>query len=284
MWILLSILTAVTFALSNTYAKALSGKAHTYVLTWAMMTLSLPWTLLILWGQGIPEIGDAFLRAALISVVVNVIAVTLQVKALSLSPLSLTVPFLAFTPLFMLFTGWLVLGETPDAKGLTGILLITSGAYAINLDKIKGGVLQPIKAIAAEKGSLLMLLVALIWSISAVYDKVATIESSPAFYASFFSAAYGLIYLPLLATGLRKRPIEKNVVPRLFLLGIIFAVMIMCQMTAIQMALASYVVAIKRAGMLVSVILGYFIFRERDLRVRLVGAALMTLGVVVLAL
>lgn len=284
MWIILSVATAVTFALSSSYAKTLSDRAHTYVLTWSMMTLSLPWTLLVVWRQGIPEIGDRFLFAAMFSVITNLVAVTMQVRALSISPLSLTVPFLAFTPLFMLLTSWIVLREMPNAQGVAGILLIAVGAYAINLDKIRGGVLAPIKAITREPGSRLMLIVALIWSVSAAYDKVATVNSSPAFYSSFFSIAYGLLYIPLLVIGLRKMPLPRGTTPRLFLLGFVFAVMIMAQMTAVQMTLASYVIAIKRTGMVVGVALGYYVFKERNLRFRLIGAALMSAGVVVIAL
>jgi len=167
----------------------------------------------------------------------------MQVRALSISPLSLTIPFLAFTPLFMLLTGWVVLREVPNAQGVAGILLIVAGAYAINIDKIRGGVLAPFKAIAREPGSRLMLIVAFIWSISSVYDKVATVNSSPAFYSSFFSVVYGLIYIPLLVIGLRKMPLSRGTTPRLFLLGFVFAVMIMAQMMAIEMTLASYVIA-----------------------------------------
>ncbi len=284
MWIILSVVTAITFALSSSYTKALSDRAHTYVLTWSLMTLSLPWTLLVVWYEGVPEIGEGFLFAALLSVVTNLVAVTMQVRALSISPLSLTVPFLAFTPLFMLLTGWVVLREAPNPQGLAGILLIVAGAYAINLDKIRGGILAPIKAITREPGSRLMLIVAFIWSISSVYDKVATVNSSPAFYSSFFSVVYGVLYIPLLVVGLRKMPLPRGTTPRLFLLGFVFAVMIMAQMMAIEMTLASYVIAIKRTGMVMGVVLGYYLFKERNLRFRLVGAALMSAGVVVIAL
>lgn len=271
------------FAASNSYAKAMSGRAHVYVITWAMITLSAPWSALVLLRQGLPPVGDEFLRAALISVAVNIVGVTLQVKALSLSPLSLTVPFLAFTPLFMLLPSWVILGERPDATGLAGILLIVAGGYSIHLNKIKGGLMAPLKAIVSERGSLLMLLVAAIWSVSAVYDKVATVASSPAFYTTFFSLAFGTIYLPLAIFGLRRRGMDPGTMPRLCLLGFFAAAMILSQFAAIELTVASYVIAVKRAGMVLSVVFGYFFFREKHLRARLAGAALMTLGVALLS-
>jgi drug/metabolite transporter (DMT)-like permease len=283
LWLPMAIVTAVGFAASNSYAKAMSHRAHVFVVTWGMITLCAPWSAIVLARQGIPPIGDDFLRAALISVTVNMVGVSLQVRALSLSPLSLTVPFLAFTPLFMLLPSWIILRERPDPLGLAGILLIVAGGYSMHLDKIRGGLLAPIKAIASERGSLLMLLVAAIWSVSAVFDKVATVESSPAFYTTFFSLSFGVLYLPFLVFGLRRKSVAAGTAPRLALLGFFAAVMILSQFAAIELTVASYVIAVKRAGMVLSVVFGYFFFREKHLRARLAGSVLMTLGVALLS-
>ena len=215
MWVPLSIMTAVAFAASGSYAKALARRTHIFVVSWSLIVLSLPWALALLARQGMPEVGDRFLAAALLGVTLNMVAVTLQVKALSVSPLSVTVPFLAFTPLFMLGTSAIVLREVPDAKGLAGIILVVLGAYTIHLDRIGGGLLEPFRAIARERGSVLMLVVAFIWSWTAVYDKVAVLASSPTFYTAFFSVAFGVLYAPLLVFGLRRTRPDPAVIPRL---------------------------------------------------------------------
>jgi drug/metabolite transporter (DMT)-like permease len=276
--------TAIGFASAGSYAKALSNRTHVYVVTWAFIALSAPWTALALMRQGMPPLGDEFLRAALISVAVNMVGTTLHVKALTLSPLSLTMPFLAFTPLFMLVPSWVVLGERPSALGFAGIVLIVSGGYAMHLDKIRGGFLAPLRAIASEKGSLLMLVVAAIWSISAVFDKVATVASSPAFYTTFFSLAFALAYAPFFVFGMKKGAPDLATWPRLLLLGLFTAIMILSQFTALEMTVASYVIAIKRAGMVLAVVFGHFFFKEKHLRERLAGALLMTAGVILLSL
>ncbi|MBD3348582.1 MAG: EamA family transporter [Candidatus Eisenbacteria bacterium] len=284
MWIALAIVTALGFAATNSYAKTLSRSAHIFTVTWAMMLFSLPWALLMLGLRGMPAIEDGFYLAALGSVTLNMVAVTLQVKALSISPLSVTVPFLSLTPLFMLLTSVIVLGETPDTKGLLGIILIVIGGYTIHLEKMRGGFLAPLKAIGSEKGSVMMLLVAFLWSWTAAFDKVAVLRSSPAFYTAFFSVAFGVLYLPVLVVGLRKKSLPGPIVPRLFLLGAFSAAMILSQMSAIELTVASYVIAIKRAGAVVAVLLGYLFHRERHLAPRIAGAVLMTLGVVLISL
>jgi drug/metabolite transporter (DMT)-like permease len=279
MWIPLSIVTALGFAASNSHAKALARSSHVYTVTWAMMTLALPWALIMLWRQGVPQVEDGFFAAALGSVALNMVAVTLQVRALSVAPLSLTVPFLGLTPLFMLVTSAVVLGEAPDVKGFAGIVLVSAGAYTIYLDRISGGVLAPLKAVGKERGTRMMLITAFIWSWAATLDKLAVLHSSPAYYTAFFSVAFGVLYLPFLVVGLRRRPVTAPTVPRLFLLGGLSAAMILAQMSAIELTLASYVIAIKRAGAVVAVLLGSLIFKEEHLRARLLGAALMTAGV-----
>ena len=163
-------------------------------------------------------------------------------------------------------------------------MLIVTGGYAMHIDKVRGGFLAPLRAIASEKGSLMMLAVSAIWSISAVHDKVATVESSPAFYTTFFSLAFALAYAPFLAFGMRKRAPDLATWPRLLLLGLFTAVMILSQFAALEMTVASYVIAVKRAGMVLSVVFGYFFFKEKHLRARLTGAMLMTAGVMVLSL
>ncbi len=288
MWLSLSIVTAITFALSSSYAKALTKRVHIFVLTWAMMVLGLPVSAAVLAAQGVPEVGDGFMKAAVISIVLNTVSATISIQAVRLSPLSLTMPFLAFTPIFMLGTSALILGEYPDAKGLAGIILVALGAYAINLEKIRGGFLAPIKAIIRERGSILMILTAFIWSFTAVYDKVASVESSTAYYTTFFGIGFAVLYLPALVIGLRKtrnvRGETPRLWPRLFLLGLLSVIMILAQFTAIQLTVASYVIAIKRSGLVLSVVLGYFVFGEKHMRARLAGALLMTIGVVLISL
>lgn len=283
-WVALAIITAVGFAASNSYAKALSTRTHIFIVTWSMMVLSLPWALAMLAMRGAPSLDDGFYLAALGSVCLNMVAVTLQVRALSISPLSLTVPFLAFTPLFMLVTGAVVLGEAPDVRGIVGIVLVTAGAYTIFIEGPHRSLLEPLRAIRSEKGSVMMLLVAFIWSWAATFDKLAVLRSSPSYYAAFFAAAFGVLYSPFLVIGLRTRKLERTQIPRLFLLGAFSAVMILSQLSAIELAMASYVIAIKRAGAVVAVLFGYLFFKERHLRARLAGAILMTLGVILISL
>jgi len=123
-------------------------------------------------------------------------------KAIRKSPLSLTLPYLAFTPAFMIFTGFVFLGETPNLWGLAGIFITCIGGYVLNLETGRNSFWAPIKAVFKETGSWLMLIVALLFSFSAVIGKKGILHSSPLFFTmTFFAALSFLTLLVLLALG-----------------------------------------------------------------------------------
>jgi len=280
MWILLALLCSLFNALQGAHGKRILGRIDPYVVTWAMFPYALPFLLLALWAAGLPQVKPSFWPALAATLAINLLAFTLYVRAIKLSPLSLTFPFLAFTPLLLVLTGYVALGELPDALGAVGILLIVAGAYVINLDRLREGLLGPVRHIARERGSLLMLIVAALWAISAAADKVALLNSSPFFFLVVFHILFPVCYFPVLlvkASG-HKRQILREA-PALLAFAFVGALMVLFQMAAVRLTLVSYVIALKRAGMLFSILLGYFFFGERQLRIRLAGASLMVAGV-----
>jgi drug/metabolite transporter (DMT)-like permease len=56
------------------------------------------------------------------------------------------------------------------------------------------------------------------------------------------------------------------------------------QMVAIGLTNVAYVISIKRTSIAWSVLAGYFVFKEKNIKVRLLGAAVMIAGVVLIIL
>jgi len=247
--------------------------------TFLSVALGLPVYILLLVLTGVPQLRPGFFPALLAGVALNIITIPLRNLALRLSPLSLTIPFLAFTPLFMLATEALLLGDRPGWRGMSGVILIVVGVYAMQLGEGVGP-LGPLRAIARERGSLISLGVAAIWSVTSAIDKICVTRSSPFFYAATFTLMYVAGSLPILL--LTHRPILPTARREWRLLGLVAAANVgtlLTQLLAIQLTLVSYVIAIKRSGMLLSVIIGAVFFGERQLERRLLGAALMSVGV-----
>jgi uncharacterized membrane protein len=222
--------------------------------------------------------GLSFWLTLVVLLPLEITALLLYVKAIRLSPLSLTVPFMAFSPLFIIFIAFFLLGEWPDRSGMAGILLIAAGAYLLNASASRYGPLGPIKAIFKEPGSILMIVVAFIYSITSTLGKVAVQHSSPVFFGFLYPL---VLTIPLtIMVVLKGRFIEVVSRPSSFVpIGLCTAVMIMSHFIAISLTDVAYMISVKRTSLIFSVLYGKFLFKEEKIKERLIGSAVMVAGV-----
>ena len=284
MWIVLSLLTALFYALGGAWTKKIMTRLDRYTVTWAMFAFALPIVAAVVIFTGIPEIKPKFYWGGAGTLLLNMVAFTMFVKALKLSPLSLTFPFLSFTPVFLIFTGFIFLGEMPTPRAMAGVVFTAAGAYVLNLGRIKEGFFAPVKAVVSEKGSLLMLGVSFIWSFAATFDKVALLGSDPFFFILAFNTGFTLLYLPFVlkvnpsfTKELKNRPGD------LLVLGALSGLMVIFQMAALRGAYVSYVIAIKRSGVIFTLLLGRIFFEENIDSSRITGTFMMAAGVFLIA-
>lgn len=255
--------------------------SHSAIITaWVRFAYAAPFLLPFLLFIPIPSLDRVFWLTILLLLPLETSAIILYMKALQISPLSLTVPFLSFTPAFAIVSSFLILGEKPDSSGIAGTSLITVGAYLLNVHLSKKGIFQPLRAILSERGSLLMLLVAFIYSITSSLGKTAIQHSSPAFMGIFYLPMVSLFLLPLaVRNGLRFSTLRSGGA-LFFLIGMSQSLMALCHFRAISMILVSYMISMKRLSILLSVLFGGIFFHEEHLKERLAGSLLMLLGVV----
>lgn len=279
---LFAIFTGLFFGLQGAYGKWVADKFPAAFLTWASFAFAIPIVLALLFVKGIPPISwFDFAWATAVSFILNLVAWNFFFRALAISPLYLTMPFTAFTPLFLVPIAYIILNELPGLKELIGIILIICGAYAIHLQS--GNLLQPIIKIFSEKGTRYMLTVALIWSVSATVDKVAILNSSPEFYAAIIYLLLAGAYFPYIY--FRHRDHLRNIpshLKTLLALGTLSGGVVIFQFLALLSLEVSYVIAFKRAGIIVSVLLGYFFFAEKNIAKNLLSAGLIVAGVILI--
>lgn len=284
MWVVYSLFSAISWATSDACIKGLfrrQGWAEVTV-TWGRFAVALPLVALTAIPHFTPLPDKTFWALTLAWLPLEVAAVLLYVRAVRLSPLSLTVPFLALTPVFLLFTSWLMLGERPGARGAAGVLSVAVGSYFLNLRGIREGVWGPIRALAREPGTRLMVGVALIYSVSANLGKMAVLHSSPQFFGLYYTLLLSLVLLPG-ARPWTRMPRQGR--PLLFLLaGLSYGAMILFHMLAIERVEVAYMISVKRTSVLFSVLSGILFFGERGAVERLLGSALMVLGVALITL
>ncbi len=284
MWFIFALITAFFYALQGTWSKKIMSAVNRRTVTWSIFAFSVPFIIPVFLISGVPEVQSDFYWSCSASLVLNMVAYTMFVKAVKISPLALTYPFLSFTPAFIILTGFLFLGEIPSIQGMIGILSIVLGAYVINFEKIGEGFFSPVKAIFREKGSLLMLGVSLLWSFAATFDKVAVVSSDPYFFILVLNTGFFVLYIPFL---MKSNPGIKGELRRhfweLLVLGLFSALIGIFQMTSLQTGYVSYVIAIKRSGMIFAIIFGILLFNEKLSFFRLAGTVFMLTGIFIIA-
>lgn len=319
MWLLFASLTAFFEACKDATGKQSLKNLDEYSVLFSFMSVgTLLMVPVLLLTEGLPTLQPGFFSALLIGGSLNILAFTLYVRAIKIADLSLTVPLVTLTPLFLLVTSPLIVQEWPTGADGIGVILLVIGSYVLNLppstsqasaaERSRSPTPEP-ESLAAERsrshsptpwqqsvrplitmarnpGSRLMLCVAFIWSITSNFDKIGVLNSSPLFWAIALFSTIALGMVPFVFF----RPHSKGIGPLLAdwkLLGItgaFNAIAISFQMLALTTAPVTQVVAVKRMSTLLSVLFGHFLFREKGLQERLLGASIMVSGVVIMAL
>jgi len=284
-WLAFALLAAVADGTKDFVSKRTLAASSPYVVSWALFTVAAPLLLVAAATTEPPELGPRFIPAVVATCVVYVGAVILYMSALKASDLSLSLPMISFTPALLLLTGPLVLGELPPAAGIGGVGVIVLGAYLLNLKDARIGILEPFRSLAKERGPRLMLVVALLFSVTATTAKVTVQQSSPlwAFATMYsFSAAIFNVYV----WGRRKITVSelKQSWRAILLIGALVAVAELGVAYGLSLALAVYVVSVKRLSILVGVVLGVAFLKERQGATRLLGAAVMIAGILLITL
>ncbi|MDL1985864.1 MAG: DMT family transporter [Deltaproteobacteria bacterium] len=285
LWFILAIATALCVATGDALTKKFFGRFSPYDMAIASSIYSLPFLIVYIFFIPIPQLDTVFWWIACILIPLDTFAFYLYMKAIKLSPLSLSIPFLSFTPVFMILTGFIVLEEVPNSWGIIGIGFVVAGSYLLNVTQVKYGYFAPFRAILKEPGSILMLVVAFIYSFLAVLGKKAIQHSSPLFFGFFFLAALDittLIFFPFLEK-IRWRDILKVPVKGLSV-GLMLFLHALFHCLAINMIEAVYMIAVKRMSILFSVVYGWILFKESDISARMLGALFMFAGVVFIIL
>lgn len=283
LWFALALLCALSWAAVDALSKRALREHSVRAVLGARWWYALPALLATLPLATPPALGSGFWLAVGVAAPLEVAAMHLYLRAIALSPLSLTAPLLAWTPVFSAAFSAAALRERPSAAGLAGFVLVAGGSWLLYA-RPGGSALEPLRSLARERGARLMLAVALIFSVTSALGKVGLLDSSP----EFFGPVYVLVLASLLTLSAAVRGEGRALLAELapnrwfFAIGLAVAAMTLLHFAAISRTQVGYMLAVKRSGILASVVLGRVFFGEEGLRRRLPGAALILTGVILL--
>ena len=283
LWAFLSIFSGLGDAISYAMIKKLN-KLDLYVKLLFYNLITLPFLLVGFLFYEIPAVSNYFYAIVGINVVLWLIAIFLLMKSLQESDLSISIPLLSFTPIFLLFVSYALLGEFPTNLGLIGILIVVFGSYILHISSIKRGYIEPFKSIFKNKG-IYMIIAAFLFSITASLAKKGIQLSNPAYFMFIHYLFASIILMILFFNRIKhNKKILKQNFKYILIIGISVASSELLAGAALNSAIVPYVISLKRSNIIFSVILGFFLFKEKNFKEAIIGAIIMFIGAVLITL
>jgi drug/metabolite transporter (DMT)-like permease len=236
----------------------------------------------------IPHIDAIFVAALLASAALNWAATLLSTVALSKADAGLVSPLLTFNPAFTLLISWLALDEVPGVRQTLGVAVVLVGAYLLEVEEARTGLLAPLHLLLRRPGTLLAIFASALWGTTTVLEKLAIDHMTPPSgpVVALLGTCLMVVLLTPGAWWMRDRegtrePRWKGVArhPRALSLAIVIAgIAPLFGFTAIALGLVGYVATIFKLSAVLSILWAWWFLGEGRIRSRLLGAGVMLVG------
>lgn len=244
----------------------------------------------------IPHLDSIGVAALLAAALLNWGATLLSTVALEKADASLVSPLLTFNPAFTLLIAWLTLAEVPGVHQTIGVAVVLFGAYLLEVEEARTGLLAPVRALSRRPGVLLAVLASALWGTTTVLEKLAIEHMTPP--SGPVVALLGTFLLVLLLTpgalrssGNGARPSQENrwkglrAHPRALATAVLIAgIAPLFGFTAIALGLVGYVTTLFKLSAVLTILWAWVVLGEGQIRSRLFGASVMLVGGALVAL
>lgn len=287
MWFIYALLGAVGKSYSGFFRKKIAKSVSSAMYIWVAYSLILivftPFMI-----TRFSELKRAVIELPIIvlgAVLSNLFATKLNMEALKREELSYTAPLNAMVPLFTLLIAGVFLNEAPPRFGVIGVLAIVAGAYIVSIKPDRINWYDPLLRLATSAGAQLSIAVTLFYAINTVLIKVMTNDgfgSLTIFYLTTLIGWLFLIYVPIFKRK-ELKAIERS--DKLAVLGggISSFASGYFHILATANTFTSYATSVRRLDSLISILLGWRYLKESNIRIKLIGAGVMTIGTILLA-
>jgi drug/metabolite transporter (DMT)-like permease len=284
MWFTFSIASALFQILRNMVMKQLGHRLDDTINVWGRFTFLLPFAGVGILYTGIPAIQEGFWLNGILYAIAQVFGTVCLSKALKIGDISLVTTLMKISLIMLLIWGYFALDEIPTPTGVTGVFLSVIGVYLLNVTHTRISFWAPFAAIFTDAGQRWAFLAAVGYVPSVIFIKKMAMLSSPVF-AIFFSYLFcALLITPytLYKSWQHFPGIIRNW--KSFMgLGLFATISTWFGTTAYTLTASSYVEAVKQVDILLSMLIGHFIFQE-SAKIRLIwpGAVIILIGMVLI--
>jgi drug/metabolite transporter (DMT)-like permease len=218
-----------------------------------------------------------------ISAVLAVIGNALIVQAMKWSDLSVLGPINAYKSIVSLVPGMVLLHEFPGRLGASGMALIVAGSYFLVDKNVKEPTRNLFVRFFSEKGVQYRFIALIVSAVEAIFLKRALFASSPLIAFAFWSVLGCGVSLAAVAVMMGGRVRQQIVVfrasqPAYLMLFVTTGLMQLCTLITLKELKVGYALALFQTSTLLSVVLGYKVFQERNILERLIGSMVMVAG------
>jgi drug/metabolite transporter (DMT)-like permease len=206
-------------------------------------------------------------------------------RAMQVSPISLCMPYVSFTPVFLIFTGYLINGEQVSPAAIVGVLLIFIGSMVMHRALWERGWLEPVKAIYRERGCLFMLIAGFIMAITNPIDKKLVLMTDAFTQGCGFGVGMSIFFAALaLLRGADVKSVIRATPGWCVIAGTGEAIALLFQLASHNYIQVVITISIKRAGIILTVLMGWLIFKEKGIGDKMIAASVMLMGVLIIYL
>lgn len=224
------------------------------------------------------------------SLIANSILLSLSTIFLTIgfkeSDISIVAPLMAFIPLATILPAIFILNQVPTILSFFGIVLVTSGAYVINIQEKEKGIFEPIKSLYYDKGARYAFYGVISSGFIPTFSKLGITYTSELMWLFLIAVCTSLILLAILYV--KKNEIDfrdsKSSIHILILVGLFNTLLGLAQLYAYNYIDVAYVQAIKRINILFTILIGSLYFNEPRLKQRLLSGIIMVAGVILIIL
>lgn len=231
----------------------------------------------------IGNLGQDFWLYSIIGGILGALGNGLLIKSLQKGNLSILGPINSYKSIIGLVLGVFLLGEVPNVWGILGILIIIYGSYLVletTEERFTFKLLRN-KEIQFRIGAMVLT------AVEAIFVKKVILSSSPtiAFMSwSIFGAIFSFLLVQAFRINIRHelKQLRVNAVSNLFLLIACIGTMQLSTNYVFENMDVGYALSLFQLSILVSVVLGYRVFREKDIQKKIIGSAIMIAGSVLI--
>jgi uncharacterized membrane protein len=276
------LIAAVLHAVSNLLFKG--GRDSSAFLWWAIVVGAV-WYGIFVSTQSSLLLSREALMVFIPSVIAEILYVRLITYGYANGDLSQVYPIARGTPpLLIAVLGAIFLGERLPWLGYVGIALLVFGIYLASLPSLDD-VLKPLRALK-HRPTQLALLAAICVTIYTLLDKVGMAYASPMVYNWWVYAGIAVGYAPIALSHANRASARREWQTNWRLIVIAsFATVgsYMFALMGLSLTAASYVGSVRATSVVMSALFGWLLLKERFGAVRVFAAAMMVVGLMLVA-